>query len=320
MSLQESHPKEESQRKIGFELEFSGLSIEEASAAVQSSMQGELIKEQPLFHVIKSKIGDFKVELDWKLAQEFFKAHEEVGESSSKQVLFDGAKSLAEKLAPIEVVCPPLTLLQIEELNLLTKSLRLAGATGTHGSPFYAFGVHINPELPDYSAECIIRHLKAFVVSQKWLLATHKVDLTRRISPFIGFYPKTYCQIVMSYQGNESLEELLEDYIRYNPTRNRALDVLPLFKHLMGKKFKSLMKDELVKARPTFHYRMPNCEIDDPEWSLKRSWRIWRAVEKLAASDELEEIQKEWHQFYKEFFVFGEEPWKKKLEVYLEKS
>jgi hypothetical protein len=40
---------------------------------------------------------------------------------------------------------------------------------------------------------------------------------------------------------------------------------------------------ELIKPRPTWHYRLPNCLIDDPDWSLRDPWREWVRIEKLAA-------------------------------------
>jgi hypothetical protein len=39
----------------------------------------------------------------------------------------------------------------------------------------------------------------------------------------------------------------------------------------------------LVKPRPAFHYRLPNCMIDEPEWTVAREWNTWVAVERLAA-------------------------------------
>jgi hypothetical protein len=40
---------------------------------------------------------------------------------------------------------------------------------------------------------------------------------------------------------------------------------------------------ELIKPRPAWHYRLPNCLIDDPEWSLARPWSEWVTIERLAA-------------------------------------
>ena len=41
--------------------------------------------------------------------------------------------------------------------------------------------------------------------------------------------------------------------------------------------------DDRVKARPTFHFRLPNCEIDQEDWSLAEAWNAWCVVEKLSA-------------------------------------
>jgi hypothetical protein len=40
--------------------------------------------------------------------------------------------------------------------------------------------------------------------------------------------------------------------------------------------------DRRVKARPTLHYRLPNCEIDKPGWGLATIWADWLVLERLA--------------------------------------
>jgi hypothetical protein len=42
----------------------------------------------------------------------------------------------------------------------------------------------------------------------------------------------------------------------------------------------------LVKPRPAFHYRLPNCLIDEPDWTLAREWNTWVTVEQLASDPE----------------------------------
>jgi hypothetical protein len=39
---------------------------------------------------------------------------------------------------------------------------------------------------------------------------------------------------------------------------------------------------ENVRPRPTFHYRLPNCLVDDPSWSFALEWNRWVEVERLA--------------------------------------
>jgi len=43
---------------------------------------------------------------------------------------------------------------------------------------------------------------------------------------------------------------------------------------------------ELIKPRPTWHYRLPNCLIDDPDWSLRDPWHEWVRIETLAADQD----------------------------------
>ncbi|MBC7171885.1 MAG: amidoligase family protein, partial [Polyangiaceae bacterium] len=43
----------------------------------------------------------------------------------------------------------------------------------------------------------------------------------------------------------------------------------------------------LVKARPAFHYRLPNCELAQSGWSPALDWNRWVVVERLANTKEL---------------------------------
>jgi hypothetical protein len=44
----------------------------------------------------------------------------------------------------------------------------------------------------------------------------------------------------------------------------------------------AVVDDPRIKARPAFHYRLPNCLIDRPGWSLAESWNRWWIIEELA--------------------------------------
>ena len=61
----------------------------------------------------------------------------------------------------------------------------------------------------------------------------------------------------------------------------------------MPELIQSKVSSDLVSARPTFHYRLPNSEVDDPDWSLARAWSGWIQVERLAAdSHRLDEMSR----------------------------
>ena len=67
-------------------------------------------------------------------------------------------------------------------------------------------------------------------------------------------------------------------------TRDRELDLLPLFAHLVPDQVYATVSETLVKPRPTFHYRLPNSRVDDAAWGgVIEEWNRWVAVERLAA-------------------------------------
>lgn len=37
-----------------------------------------------------------------------------------------------------------------------------------------------------------------------------------------------------------------------------------------------------MKARKTFHYRLPNSSISQPDWSLAQEWNNWVVIEEVA--------------------------------------
>ncbi|MEO1695005.1 MAG: amidoligase family protein, partial [Pseudomonadota bacterium] len=80
-------------------------------------------------------------------------------------------------------------------------------------------------------------------------------------------------------------DALIDDYLRLSPTRNTELDLLPLLAHLDADRVRRALPDEKVRARPTFHYRLPNAEIGNPNWSALREWNRWVLVEQIAADD-----------------------------------
>jgi hypothetical protein len=43
-----------------------------------------------------------------------------------------------------------------------------------------------------------------------------------------------------------------------------------------------VVRDLRVAAQPTFHYRLPDANLGDPEWDLMLEWNRWCVVEELA--------------------------------------
>lgn len=270
-------------RKVGFELEFTGLSLEDALASVQSSLGGKLQPGTMAERTVTVEpLGDFVVEIDWsrlkRMAAKQSKEHEE-----SKWV--DFLSTAAPLLVPIEVVCPPIPADCLHQLHPMTNALRAAGARGTGDSPFDAFGVHINTEVPSLDATVLASYLRSYALLQWWLVEAHEVDLTRKITPYVDLYTEGFIERILSWK-EVALDEVFDDYLKYNPTRNRALDLLPLLAEIDEKRVRAAVDDPRIKPRPTFHYRMPNCEIEKQDWSLAYPFNIWWIVEYLAGEPE----------------------------------
>ena len=113
------------------------------------------------------------------------------------------------------------------------------------------------------------------------LLRAHEVNLSRKLTPYIDLYPTKYLKCVVAAQA-PSLDRLMDDYLHHNPTRNRALDLLPLLAHIDEARVRRQVDDPRIKPRPTFHYRLPNCLIGTQGWSLASAWNLWCLVEELA--------------------------------------
>lgn len=267
-------------RRAGFEIEFTGLSLARAVEVVAAAIGGER-REHDAAHCILAvpDAGDFAIEIDWAFLKR--QAAEQDGGSGEGWI---GLLSLAaERVVPLEVVGPPLPLDRLEALlDPLVGALREAGAAGTRDTVIAACGVHINMEAPDLKASTLWHYLASFALLQWWLVDAHAVDLARRVSPYVDLYPEAYTRELCAEGPPESTGALLAAYLRQNPTRNRALDMLPLFSEIDAGTVQAAVDDDRVKARPAFHYRLPNCLIDDPAWSLADAWESWRVVDDLA--------------------------------------
>lgn len=300
-------------RKVGFELEFSGLTLEQTVDVLQKELPGELVSVSKAEQKIEvDDLGSFKVEIDWDYLKRKAKA-----EGGDKSAWVRELGSLAENLVPIEIVCPPLTLEQCEQLLPLTEALRKAGAKGTDESWIAAYGVHINPEVPSLDADVLLRYLQAFSLLQWWLVEEHRVDTTRKLSPYIDKYPEAYTRMLAT-QDEVSQEQLIDDYLKHNASRNRALDMLPLFAFLDEEKVMAAVDDNKIKARPTFHYRLPNCQLEHPDWQLTEPWEVWWVVDALANDQQALD-------YWKQAFIDAERPligvsekdWRERLEQWL---
>ncbi len=300
-------------RHIGFELEFTGIDFESAASALQSCVQGELNKDSAVEWSLNSEeLGRINIELDWNA----LKKTADNGKSEQEWIAL--LRDSAALIVPLEVVLPPLTFEQLPRCDGITDNLRQAGARGTDDSLIAAFGVHINTELPDLSLNTLLRYLRAFSLLQWWLVEAHKVDLTRRISPYVDLFPQGYVRRLLSKTPADR-DELIDDYLADNATRNRAFDMLPVFSCLDAARVKQSIDDDRIKARETFHYRLPNCSIDRTDWQLSQPWNIWLVVEKLANDPEaLETLSQSYLEQHRPLLGVNRKQWVQKLTQWMQ--
>lgn len=251
------------------------MSLEQAGRVVAASLGGAVEPVSAAEQQVRvDGLGDFSVELDWAFLKE----------KAGVEAPGDWVKPLSEAaalLVPVEVVCPPLELSQLSRLEVMVQALREAGAQGTGESFIAAYGVHINSEIPRLDSATLLSYLKAFALLQWWLVDAHQVDLTRKISPYVDLYPQAYVHRLLS-ASDVGLDRIIDDYLRYNPSRNRALDLLPMLAHMDAARVRQTIDDPKIKPRPAFHYRLPNCHIERSDWSLAMPWNTWCVVEQLA--------------------------------------
>jgi hypothetical protein len=276
-------------RRVGFELEFGGLDVRQSAMILARLLDGKIESLKPFTADIASAHGTFHVEFDSTFFKE--RQYEEfldslgiapsesrIGKTVEKALVW-----LGELVVPFEIVTPPLPMDQIAIIEKIRRALYANSAKGTTASPVNAFGLQFNPEVPDFSAETLVSYMQAFFLLYDQLRAETHIPAARKLAPYIHPFPKAYVHLVTNPGYRPQIDEFMRDYLEHNPTRNRPLDLLPLFGVINPELlFSYPVEKNLVKPRPTFHYRLPNSEVDNPDWSISREWDRWLEVEELA--------------------------------------
>ena len=275
-------------RQVGVEFELQGIPVDMLARLTALTLGGdvEIVSEaEYLVHVPDQ--GDYRVEVDYALLKRMSKAkHDaEVDEQSAVDtVVLNALGAASSMIVPCEVVTPPLPIETFgRSLQQLTDAIRESGGKGTGQSMFYAFGLHLNVEPPDLEVDTIAAHMKAFACLFDWIVWQGDVDWARRVTPYINRFPAEYDLLLTDPDYWPDWDTLIVDYLAANASRNRALDMLPLLSEISPTAIRIAVNDDRVKARPAFHYRLANCEIDDPSWSIAEPWKRWLQIEQLAA-------------------------------------
>jgi hypothetical protein len=276
-------------RRVGLELELGHLTLEHTLEIVHGVVGGEIVSDSRTEGSVRgTKHGNFKVEVDSTPLKEraYLRPLEALGldaDSPTAQLLEDSVLQVAREFVPMEVVTPPIPIDQLGSLDPMWQALQRAGAEDTRSAAWNAFGLHLNPEPPDFEVGTILDIVRAFLLLEDWIMDASDVALSRLIAPYIRAFPETYRRKVLDPAYAPDWEGFVDDYLIDSPTRNRPLDLLPLISHIGAPNLESRVEDwALVGQRPTFHYRLPNSEVATPDWTPATEWNRWVTIERVA--------------------------------------
>ncbi|MCB1511995.1 MAG: amidoligase family protein [Hyphomicrobiaceae bacterium] len=281
-------------RRVGVELEFAALSARDVANEIHKTFGGTIIEiGRHRFVIQGSGLGDFKTELDTRYAHkpDNEKPPGDDPIAASFQSIADALREIygdiSSLIVPCEIVAPPIEIADIAQLDRFVTQLISAGALGTNSSAFYAFGTHLNPDIATRDPNWILAVLKAEILLSSWLRDVMAINLTRWFAAFADPFPRAYIYKVLDTSYWPETAQLIGDYLELNPTRDRELDMLPLFAWLEPSVVKSALPDAKISARPTFHFRLPNANLGVPGWSVGLEWNRWCVIERLAEDREL---------------------------------
>ncbi|TGN41209.1 amidoligase family protein [Marinobacter confluentis] len=278
--------REGSERKVGVEIELSGLGYEQLVSLCSRLLGGKSSQVARYVSEVETDLGAFTIELDSDPIKDLDLQDSRLPESVRElgghaMSVIDAA---AEKIVPLEIITPPLPFSALERIETLCDELHNEGALGSREAIYYAFGLQLNPELPDLEPATLLRYLRCFAALYEWLKSRHQLDISRKLTTYIEPWSSAYIDLLIAEDYAPDMPQLMKDYLHYNPTRNKALDLLPLFAHIDSDLLGQYVEDSRIKSRPTLHYRLPDCDVDNPRWHFSTVWNDWVMLEQIVAN------------------------------------
>ena len=273
---------------------MAGIGPQQIARAVIDAVGGQFEAESVFSGTVRdTEFGDFGIELDARVlsSRGYLDSLRALGIEIEPGELRDNLEDVMSRVAgvvvPHELVCPPVEVDALERIDQIRRALCRAGAKGTQSSALYAFGLQFNVDVARVESDHLLAVLRAFFLLFDEICEREQIDFSRKLTPFVQPFPEDYIAHILTPEYAPDIQTLIEDYLHFTPTRNRPLDLLPLLAWIDNKRVMAApVERELVKPRPTWHYRLPNCLIDDPDWSLALPWREWVRIETLAADDD----------------------------------
>lgn len=274
--LPTSHGATGAPRRVGIEVEFGGLPEDEAARIVRTVTDGSIAEPKNGYWEVKTpQFGRCQIYLDTRFRDDV------------ERVAGKGAVDLARLVVPVEIVTDPFDPAHLPQFGAMVGALRDAGAIGSRQGLLLGFGVHLNVEIAAPIPDHLWRIVTAYALIEAELRRRARVDISRRVLPFVQPYPDALIDDLARVEPDD-LADLIGTYLAHAPTRNHGLDMLPVFADLAPELVEGRLTDSTeTKPRPAYHFRMPDCRIDEPGWSIFEPWSMWLAVERLANTPDL---------------------------------
>jgi hypothetical protein len=314
------HNSEGKLRKVGIELEFGGISLDEAAACVIETFGGTLTEHNHFLMEVKdSRIGTFHLKMDSRdlTEQKYHPTLKTIGINPENETIENIVETVSSIIVPYEVDSPPVDITEIEKIDQLRMALFNKKAQGANASIFNVYATHVNAELPKMDTFTLLKYTRAFLILYPWLYEKSEISLGRKIAHFIRPFPEEYIKLVLKADYEPDFDTFVNDYHEHNPNRNRPLDLYPVLSCIGKDKIDSLPDIGKCSPRPALHYRLPNSQVNESEWSLANVWNLWVEVEKLASSDDdIRMLSKEYLEIEADTYFSFEDKWSNHIKTW----
>jgi hypothetical protein len=274
-------------RRIGIEIKFAGIAPQDAAETVAASTNGlSLQTAGDRFRVEGGLIDVIELRI------------EPVGRDGAAWNGLASDLHPAEAVPVIELVTDPVPYRRLQQFNLAVDALRRAGARNTAACGLDAFGTHLNIEIAGEGVEWLTRVMKSYALAERWLRPQLLPAGSRRIMSRVVPWSSEYVDLLLAPHYWPSLDGLIDDYVEYNPSAYRDLDLLPLFASLDAERIAAADLGFDVLPRQAFHFRLPDTRIAEDGWSPVIPWNLWVRVEALAEdAARFERLSACWHEY-----------------------
>ncbi len=279
--------------RVGIEIEFAGMTAPEAAEIIASArgVGGKAIaRDAYVAHLEGGALDGSRIELDCRYAN--MPSEDDPDYFVEMLDAFEAREMAAEAaslITPIELSAPPLPESKLGVIDSAIEALRQAGGQGTKGTPFAAYGLHLNCELDPPDPDRAVRVASAYAFGEEWLRRRVAPDPMRRASPYVDPYPPMFAYALSKRirAGELPLKTFIKLYGLWCPTRNHGLDMWPLLGWLDADSANRATVSKIKRPRPAFHYRLPNSALNEPNWSPRGDLELWRKVERIGGDSEL---------------------------------